>query len=121
MGDLSDLLPVLIPIVIFIISAIAGSANKKNKAASTHDNGPDLINIFKSMNIDADTTAKPQQAVRKQEPKSTAKNPAGTFSEGEKAINTPHSNPPAHNSDDDLPTFDAKTAIIYSTIIERKY
>lgn len=137
MDNLMDILVYLIPVAIFVLTGLFGkSAKTQQKARRVEmDFEPDNLRRFlQDMSLnDNDETAdpflgqaaenpKPQQKPtvinnNRQEPKSEVE----TFAEGEKAIFVENQDEAETVEQEEKPKFDAREAIIYSTIIERKY
>lgn len=130
-----DILVYLIPVAIFVLTGLFGkSAKTQQKARKAEmDFEPDNLRRFlQEMSLnDNDEMAdpfsgqpaespKPKPAdpkAERQEPKSEIE----TFAEGEKAIFVENQEETESPEQAETPKFDAREAIIYSTIIERKY
>lgn len=137
MDNLMDILVYLIPVAIFVLTGVFGkSAKTQPKARKVEmDFEPDNLRRFlQEMSLnDNDEMADPfsgQPAespspqpkpaapkAERQEPKSEIE----TFAEGEKAVFVENQEETESLEQEETTKFDAREAIIYSTIIERKY
>ena len=121
MDDFADLLKFIVPLVIFIGATIFGKSNKqkaqpKQANSSSFSSILDLIDDETDMPTvphtvhypDVDLQPQPQQAATPQQPV-----------EGERSIFVENHNTP--DIEPEKNEFDAREAIIYSTILERKY
>ncbi len=137
MDNLMDILVYLIPVAIFVLSRLFGKSaktqqkNRKVEAPIEHSNLRDFLldmeenekrpmaDLFFGQHSE-EPRPQPEptaQNVERQEPKSEIE----TFAEGEKAIIVDDQEETEKLTPEEKPKFDAREAIIYSTIIERKY
>lgn len=124
MEDFADLLKYIIPLVIFIGAAIFGKSDKQ-KAGSKHGGQSGLNSILDLIEDDVEMSTIPHSAqysesdIQSQQPQEQEKTEPMIPNEGERAVFVEtHNDTPA---EPEKPDFDARAAIIYSTILERKY
>ncbi len=125
--DLTDILTYLLPLAIFVISIIAGSGNKHKKSRNINivdDDDFDQVNFFtqranervnnqyEAEMFSAKNEAKPQAD------KKAKQQSAPIFEEGEKAIFVKEDE---KVETDEKSSFDLRTAVISSAILERKF
>ena len=108
MDNFADLLKLIIPFAIFVVSAILGRSNKKpEKIPVRKENEPK----YKYRSAE---DVIPNPVMKKKT------NPVMTIpEEGERSIFT--ETPESIESEPEKINFDAREAVIYSTILERKY
>lgn len=132
MDDFADLLKYIVPLVIFIGAAIFGKSNKqkeqpKNAATSAFGAIMDLLDDtvetkpkreepeYKYRSA-ADVIPKPDMSKKKKKA-----NAAPMPEEGERAIVVGEPTIAEPEAEPEKISFDAREAVIYSTILERKY
>ena len=139
MDKFIDSVVYLIPIAIFIITGLAGKSSKQSKSSTQPGSNAgslpliEMAEMLMGENGHADSHNRKQQLDMQQPPvPKKHKNPAKPtmertiesplFAEGERSI-VPDLDEKEKNEKEtsQLPGFDARTAIIHSTIIERKY
>ena len=123
MEDFADLLKYIIPLVIFMGAAIFGKSDKQ-KAGSKHSGQSGLNSILDLLEDDAEMSTIPHSAQYSEsniqsQPQEQEKTEPMVPNEGERAVFVETHNDTA--AEPEKPDFDARAAIIYSTIIERKY
>lgn len=130
MDNFMDLVVYLIPIAIFVLSAIFGkdtkSKQKEGRVAKEieHETLRKLLNDMEAKEnrtmpdfFFEEPAVEHQPQPERQEPKSEIE----TLNEGEKAIIVENQEEPIETEPEEKPKFDVREAIIYSTIIEKKY
>lgn len=132
MDKFTDFLVYLIPIVIFIASSVFGGQKKKlqqpqRKPASQQDAD---INTWFDLIAGGEENENhiPEPAAASEKPSEepvhafeSAENAETVPEEGVQAITVEQHDDDLENSTAGIPDFDARAAIIYSSIIERKY
>ena len=121
MEDFADLLKFIVPLVIFLGAAIFGKSDKQkagpkqtgqsgfNAILDLLDDETETANIPHTVQYsDNDRQPQPSQAAEPQQPV-----------EGERAVFVESRDDTV--AEPEKPEFDARTAVIYSTILERKY
>jgi hypothetical protein len=121
MDDFADLLKFIVPLVIFLGAAIFGKSDKQ-KAGQKHT-GQSGFNAILDLIDDETETADIPHTVHysnddRQPQPSQATEPQQPV-EGERAVFVESHDDTV--AEPEKPVFDARTAVIYSTILERKY
>lgn len=124
MDDLGDLLKYIIPFAIFVVSAIFGGKSNKQKHQSdgkrvfqpdydrvANAYGDGYFSVTESDDYYQNEPESPMQPSETTEPMQPE--------EGERAIFVETHND--NTAESEKPEFDAREAVIYSTILERKY
>lgn len=122
MEDFADLLKFIVPLVIFIGAAVFGKSNKQ-KAHS--DAGHSALNsILDLLDDESDTDTAPHTthySYNNRQPQSYEEPEPTMPEEGVRSffVDTPQT--VESEPEPEKPDFDAREAMIYSTILERKY
>ena len=122
MDDFADLLKFIVPLVIFIGASIFGKSNKQ-KAQPTHTGHSDFSQILDLLGGETDMGTIPHTVhyQENEQPQQTATPEPAMPEEGVRSVFAEASQATEPEPVHEKPEFDAREAVIYSTILERKY
>ena len=122
MDDLVDLLKFIVPLVIFVGAAVFGKSNKQKAQSDAGQSALSSIFDFSEDELDTDTVPHTVQysdndrqshPYEESEPPMPEEGVRSVFNETPQAVEA--------EPDAEKIGFDAREAVIYSTILERKY